>query len=71
MTRNIAKSDTPDARAVQALFRVLREEVEESDGSWPGGDVVEVLCEWFKLHGFDVDGPNPYATDDDPNDYVL
>jgi hypothetical protein len=28
--------------------------IEEPDGSWPGGDVVDVLTEWFVSHGCDL-----------------
>lgn len=31
-------------------------EVAEGE-SWPGGDTVSVLCEWFTRHGYDIDAP--------------
>jgi hypothetical protein len=30
-------------------------QVEEPDGSWPGGDVVDVLTEWFTGLGLDIE----------------
>lgn len=54
---------TPDP--ITKLYVRLRRDVEDSDGGWNGGDTVEVLCEWFKEHGFDVDSPNPWGEDDE------
>ncbi|MGW4527802.1 hypothetical protein [Amycolatopsis sp. NPDC004378] len=36
------------------LFGRMKD-LEEGDGSWNGGDVVEALCEWFAEFGIDVD----------------
>lgn len=68
MTYQIAKDKSRAARAVQRLYRSIREDIEDSGGGWNGGDVVELMCEWFKTHGFDVDGPNPWAEEED-DDY--
>lgn len=61
---NIAE-DTAEvsAEAVRDLYRGIREDIEDGDG-WNGGDVVDWLCVWFKRHGFDVDGPNPWGEDE-------
>lgn len=31
--------------------------IEDSDGSWSGGDVVEIVTELLSRHGLDVDAP--------------
>lgn len=31
--------------------------IEQTDGSWPGGDVVDMLTSWFDRHGYDIDAP--------------
>lgn len=47
----------PYARtAIMNLFRNIKI-VEDSDGSWPGDDVVDVLAAWFAGLGIDVDVP--------------
>jgi hypothetical protein len=63
-SHNITTDESPAGMAVRDLYRTIREDIEESDGSWNGGDVVEALCGWFTRHGFDVDGPNPYQDEE-------
>lgn len=46
---------------VADLFARIKQ-VEQRDGSWPGGDVVAVLCEWFAEQGYNV---NASAEDED------
>lgn len=62
-------SNTPN-ETVRELYRIIRENVEDSGGDWNGGDVVDALNEWFASHGIDVAEPNPFRTDDtdDTND---
>lgn len=38
------------------LFRRIKS-VEQPDGSWPGAEVVPLLCAWFVAHGIDPDQP--------------
>lgn len=65
MSHNIASDrEEKSAANVRRLYRTIRQDVEDSDGGWNGADVVEVLCEWFKRHGFNVEGPNPWADKD-------
>jgi|SRR6516164_9751082 hypothetical protein len=57
---NITDTVTPEARrqvARELLTRV--KQIEEGDGSWNGGDVVELLSEWFTGLGLDIEGPGP------------
>jgi hypothetical protein len=54
--------------AVLALYRIIRTDVEDIDGSWNGGDVVDALTEWFAGYGISVDEPNPFR-DLEENDY--
>lgn len=44
---------------VHDLFGRIKK-LEWADGSWPGGDTVEVLCTWFLEHGVD---PNAALSD--------
>ncbi|WP_139183071.1 hypothetical protein [Actinopolyspora xinjiangensis] len=46
---------TPEGAAIFGLFRRIKVLVEEPDGSWPGGDLVEVLNEWLADVGLDPD----------------
>jgi len=50
-----------DQRApeVGRLLNEIRTEIEDGDGSWNGGDVVDLLCQWFIMHGYKIDGPRP------------
>lgn len=41
-----------------ALLSRIRE-IEDSDGSWGGGDVVDVLQAWFSELGIDITAPTP------------
>lgn len=50
---------------IDRLYTTLRRDIEKGDGSWDGGDVVEALCEWLIQLGYDVNGPNPYGSDDE------
>lgn len=52
-----------DAAAVDNLFRRIKS-IEQHDGSWPGGDAVSVLCEWFTELGYDIDPDE--ANEDEP-----
>jgi len=50
---------------IMHLFDRIKSEVEEDDrlGSWPGGDTVEVLLDWFTTAvGIDVNGTHERAT---------
>lgn len=47
-------ADTVEGTAILALFSRPKD-IEEGDGGWPGGDVVEQLCAWFAELGIDVD----------------
>lgn len=38
------------------LFARIKQ-LEQGDRSWPGGDVVSVLCAWFSDHGIDPGAP--------------
>lgn len=55
---------TSAATAIRDLFAEIKNEVETPDGGWPGGDVVDVLTEWFTALGFDVDAPPTNADED-------
>lgn len=49
---------TTDAgQAIVELFRSIKEDIEESDGSWSGGDTVQALTLWFMGLGIDVELP--------------
>jgi hypothetical protein len=39
--------------AISVLYARIKA-IEEPDGSWPGGDVVDVLTEWFASRGCDL-----------------
>lgn len=49
-----AAGDLAPPAAILDLFRRMKE-LEDCEGSWNGGDVVEALCEWFTEYGIDVD----------------
>ena len=69
MAFDIASDKTRAAKAVQTLYQSIRRDIESDGDGWNGADVVELLCQWFQLHGFDVDGPNPWGeTDKDDNE---
>lgn len=55
--RTVIDPDTPEGAAIIRLFRWIKE-VEEPDGSWPGGDVVQQLTDWFTSLGIDPDEPS-------------
>lgn len=44
--------DTPEGAAIMRLFRRVKE-VQQADGTWPGGDTVEQLLDWFHAVGID------------------
>lgn len=46
---------TPSGIAINDLYRQVKENAERSNGSWNGGDVVDVLAAWFSELGFSVD----------------
>jgi len=51
--------DCHEGALIMLLFDRIKSEVEEDDdlGSWPGGDTVEVLLDWFTTAvGIDVNG---------------
>jgi hypothetical protein len=52
--RLVLDVDQPGVRALIALFVQLKN-VEQDDGSWNGGDVVAIVCEWFARLGIDPD----------------
>ncbi|WP_034271082.1 hypothetical protein [Haloechinothrix halophila] len=48
--------ETREGAAIMRLFRRIKDvEVDDGMNSWPGGDVVEQLCEWFLSLGIDPD----------------
>jgi|SRR6266568_1953323 len=49
-----------DAAAVLTLFARIKT-IEESDGGWPGADVVNVLTVWFDEFGIDVEADSAAA----------
>jgi hypothetical protein len=53
---------TREGRAIHDLFTTIKNEIEESDRNWNGGDVVQLLTRWFIALGYDVDAPAPTAT---------
>lgn len=55
---------TATKEPVTDLLRRIKE-VERPDGSWPGADVVPILCEWFTELGYDINVP---VEDDDEDD---
>jgi hypothetical protein len=48
---------TPEGRAIDALYRRIRGDIEESSGGWNGGDVVDAVAETFQGLGYDLDAP--------------
>lgn len=44
-----------DATALDLLRRI--KSLEQPDGSWPGAEIVALLCDWFTDHGIDPDQP--------------
>jgi hypothetical protein len=52
-----------DDRPVTVLLRRIKA-VERPDGSWPGGDVVDVLTAFFTGHGYDIEQPPDVDADD-------
>lgn len=42
--------------AVLDLFAQLKK-IEDEDGGWNGADTVDVVYEWFRYYGVDVDRP--------------
>lgn len=61
---DVTKEQNATAAQVRLPYRSIREQIEDVDGGWNGGDVVELPCNWFTSHGFDVNGPNPYRRDE-------
>ncbi|MCX4681651.1 hypothetical protein OG413_41355 [Streptomyces sp. NBC_01433] len=59
MPENNLKYDptTTEGEAIASLFRGCKN-IEDSDGSWNGGDIVEWLSNWFADLGIDPDGPS-------------
>ncbi|MFD4247562.1 hypothetical protein ACFWP3_39155 [Streptomyces sp. NPDC058525] len=45
-----------EGRAIGRLFRLVKDN-EDADGSWDGGDVVELLNGWFTGLGLNINGP--------------
>jgi len=45
------------APEVTDLLARIRSMEARNDGGWPGGDVVDILTEWFPALGYDIDGP--------------
>lgn len=48
---------TADGRRIFELFLLMKTQVEQGDGNWPGGDVVDALTKWFAEVGLDPDAP--------------
>ncbi|WP_194909014.1 hypothetical protein [Catenulispora rubra] len=44
-------------RAIDALYHRIRGVIEDEDGSWNGGDVVDAVAEMFHDLGYDLDAP--------------
>lgn len=61
---DIAKVQNATAAQVRLPYSSIREQNEDADGGRNGGDVFELLCDWFTSHSFDVGGPNPYRRDE-------
>jgi hypothetical protein len=61
-----ATAQLPGARALLARIK----QVEEPDGSWPGGDVVDVLTDYFTRLGLDIESREGtrWADDDQEDD---
>lgn len=39
------------------LYRAIRTNIEDDEGSWRGSEVVDLLNEWFTQQGWAVTGP--------------
>jgi len=50
----VVDPDSPEGAAILSLFNRIKG-VEEGDGSWPGGDVVNEVTSWFLELGIDPD----------------
>lgn len=61
-----AAAQLPGAKALLARIK----QVEEPDGSWPGGDVVDVLTDYFTRLGLDIESREGtrWADDDQEDD---
>lgn len=55
---------TKPCAAVLDLHRRIKE-IEEGDGTWNGGDTVDVLTQWFGDHGIPI--RDNAVEDDDPD----
>ncbi|WP_017972423.1 hypothetical protein [Actinopolyspora halophila] len=51
----VLNPDTAEGAAIAELYRRLKTVVEEPDGSWPGGDVVNELNQWLAGLGLHPD----------------
>lgn len=49
----------PYQAAALVLRDLMRRNVEESDGGWPGGDTVAELCRWMIEQGVDPEQDAP------------
>ncbi|MEV6676400.1 hypothetical protein AB0N09_05950 [Streptomyces erythrochromogenes] len=47
---------TLEGRAIGRLFRLVKDN-EDADGSWDGGDFVELLSDWLTGLGLNINGP--------------
>jgi len=47
---------TREGQALAGLFRACKD-IEDGDGGWDGGDVVQLLSDTFDDLGIDPDGP--------------
>ncbi|MET9611702.1 hypothetical protein [Kitasatospora indigofera] len=56
---------TREGSQIIRLFNRIKDDIEDTDG-WNGGDVVDVLCEWFKDLGIDVDADAIGSGPDEP-----
>lgn len=55
MTSRPFDQATPEGAAIADLFSRIKD-IEEGTGDWNGGDVVDVLSQWFSELDLDVDG---------------
>ena len=58
-------ASSPLAERAPEVTQLLAAIWEVAEGeSWPGGDTVSILCEWFTANGYDIDAPLPAAPAD-------
>ncbi|MFF3256991.1 hypothetical protein ACFYWP_39825 [Actinacidiphila glaucinigra] len=52
-TINVA---SPEGREIIRLFNGIKNDIEDDDGGWNGGDVVDWLLDWFHAIGINPNG---------------